>query len=107
MNSLDDISSFLRNELSESAFNYEELDAELGLTVGTIVRILDAAGDYSVMQLMVVLDQFDLELDIFSKDALLWMKDGPHGPAPESTVKTKVQIAVERTRAQSASPKEG
>ncbi|VVE49673.1 hypothetical protein PEP31012_04634 [Pandoraea eparura] len=106
MKSLDDISCFLRNELSEKAFNYDALDTELGLAEGTIVRILDAAGDYSVVELMVVLDRFGLELDIFEQIALKKMKEGPADPAPELTVKTKVQIAIEHVRAQSASPKE-
>lgn len=104
--SLDDISFFLRNELSEKAFNYSTLDNELGLSEGTIVRILDAAGDYSVMELMVVLGRFGLELDIFDQIALNKMKGGLTGPAPELTIKTKVQIAVDRIREQSASPKE-
>lgn len=106
MKTLEDISCFLRNELSEKAFNYDALDAELGLAEGTIVRILDAAGDYSVVELMAVLDRFDLELHIFEQIALKKMKVGPAGQAPEVTVKTKVQIAVERVRMQSASPKE-
>jgi serine/threonine-protein kinase HipA len=106
MKSLDDISSFLRNELSESAYDYEALDAELDLRAGTIVRILDAAGDYSVMELIVVLDRFGFELEIFDKEVLKKMKAEPAGPASETTVKTKVQMAVDRIREQSVSPKE-
>ncbi|MCA1326394.1 hypothetical protein [Herbaspirillum sp. alder98] len=106
MNSLDDISNFLRNELSERAFNYSALDIELGLAEGTIVRILDAAGDYSVMELMTVLDRFGLELDIFESDELKRMKGQGNGLAAEPTVRTKVQIAVDRLREQPASPKE-
>lgn len=106
MKSLDDISSYLRNALSNSAYNYDVLDAELGLSAGAIVRILDATGDYSVMELMVVLDRFGLELEIFEQIELRRMREGPRGLAPDSLVKTKVQVAVERIRAQHASPEE-
>jgi len=91
MKTLDDISSYLRNALSNSAYDYEVLDAELGLAAGTIVRILDAASDYSAMELMVVLERFGLELDIFEQKELQRMR----GPSPELAVKTKVQIAVD------------
>ncbi|WP_162292103.1 hypothetical protein [Herbaspirillum aquaticum] len=65
----------------------------------------DAAGDYSVVELMVVLDRFGLELDIFEQIALKKMKEGPAGPAPDLTIKTKVQIAVDRIREQPTSSK--
>ncbi|WP_156425890.1 type II toxin-antitoxin system HipA family toxin [Herbaspirillum rubrisubalbicans] len=96
MKSLDDISNFLRNALSETAYNYEAIDAELGFAAGAIHRILDATGDYSVMELMAVLDWFGLEIDIFDQKALQRMKEGPQGVAPELVVKTKVKIAVDR-----------
>lgn len=95
MKTLDDISAYLRNALSNSAYDYDEIDAELGLAAGTIVRILDATGDYSVMELMVVLNRFGLELDIFDQIELKKIKEGPRGPSPELTVKTRVQIAVD------------
>jgi serine/threonine-protein kinase HipA len=95
MKTLDDISSYLRNALSNSAYDYEVLDAELGLAAGTIVRILDAASDYSAMELMVVLERFGLELDIFEQKELQRMREGSRGPSPELAVKTKVQIAVD------------
>lgn len=104
MKTIDDISSYLRNALSHSAFDYESLDKELGLAEGTIVRILDATGDYSAAELMVVLDRFGLELDIFDQKDLQRMREGPRGRAPANPIKTKVQIAVERIGAQSVSP---
>lgn len=106
MRNIEDISDFLRNELSERAYNFDDLDEELGLRAGSILRILDATGDYSVTELLVVLDRFGLEIDIFDKEALKRMKEGPNGPAPELAVKTKVQVAVERIRAQHASHEE-
>lgn len=95
MRSIEDISDFLRNELSQCAYNYDDMDEELGLRAGTILRILDATGDYSVTELLVVLDRFGLEIDIFEQKELKRMKEGPRGLAPELAVKTKVQIAVD------------
>lgn len=46
MRNIEDISDFLRNELSERAYNFDDLDEGLGLRAGTILRILDATGDY-------------------------------------------------------------
>lgn len=99
MKTLDDISSYLRNALSHSAYNYDEIDVELGLAEGTIVRILDAAGDYSVIELMAVLERFSLELDIFEKEELKMLTRGPREIAPPLGVKTKVQIAHDRLAA--------
>lgn len=106
LKTLDDISSYLRNALSNSAYNYDDIEVELGLAEGTIVRILDAAGNYSAAELMVVLDRFGLELDNCDQKQLQRMREGSRGLAPENTVRTKVQIAVERIGAQSASPEE-
>ena len=103
MKTLADISSYLRNALSHSAYNYDEVDVELGLAEGTVVRILDAAGDYSVIELMAVLERFGLELEIFDQQELKKMKEGPRGMAPPPVVKTKVHIAVDRLAAMSGS----
>lgn len=103
MKSLEDISNFLRYELSQYGFSYSPKDSDLGLTDGTIARILDGAGDYSVRELMVLLDRLGFELDIFDKEVLRHMREGPVGPAAESLVKTQVQIAVERIRTHSNS----
>lgn len=102
MKNIEDISDFLRNELSQCAYNYDDLDEELGLRVGTILRIVDATGDYSVIELMAVLERFGLELDIFEKEELKMMRDGPRGPSPKLGVKTKVQIALDRLASTSA-----
>lgn len=91
-----DISGFLRNELSQYAFNYEDLDASLGFAAGTIVRMLDDQGDYSVMELMALLDRFGCEIAIFDKDVLQQLIDGPNGPASELKVKTGVQLALDK-----------
>ncbi|QDD66660.1 hypothetical protein EJD96_22085 [Herbaspirillum seropedicae] len=106
MKSLEDISNFLRYELSQYGFSYSPQDSELGLAEGIVARILDGAGDYSVRELMVLLDRLGFELDIFDKEVLMLMREGAAGPAPESAVKTKVQIAVERIRLQSVPDKE-
>lgn len=105
MKSLEDISNFLRYELSQYGFSYAPLDSELGLVEGTVARILDGAGDYSVRDLMVLLEKIGFELDIFDQAVLKQMRDGPAGPAPESPVKTNVQIAVERVHVPSGSPR--
>ncbi|MDR6584335.1 hypothetical protein [Herbaspirillum frisingense] len=103
MKTIDDISSFLRYELSLKTYNHSGLDAELGLVEGTFVRILDGAGDYTVMELMAVLKKLGFELEIFDQEVLRHMREGPAGPVQESPVKTKVQIAVERIRTHSNS----
>jgi hypothetical protein len=102
MKSLEDISNFLRYELSQYGFSYSPQDSELGLAAGTVARILDGASDYSVRDLMILLEKLGFELDIFDKEVLRHMREGPVGPAPESPVKTQVQIAVERVRTQSS-----
>ncbi|NUT61916.1 hypothetical protein [Herbaspirillum sp. C9C3] len=102
MKSLEDISNFLRYELSQYGFSYSPQDSELGLVEGTVARILDGAGDYSVKELMVLLEKLGFELDIFDKEVLRHMREGPVGPANESLVKTQVQIAVERFRTQAS-----
>ncbi|WDZ97321.1 hypothetical protein Herbaro_05905 [Herbaspirillum sp. WKF16] len=79
------------------------MDSDLGLAEGTVARILDGAGDYSVRELMVLLEKLGFELDIFDKEVLRHMRERPAGPSPESPVKTQVQIAVERIRSQSNS----
>jgi serine/threonine-protein kinase HipA len=98
MKTLTDISGFLRNELSQYAFNYDDLDASLGFAAGTIVRILDEEGDYSVMELMALLDRFGCEIAIFDKKVLQQLIVGPNGPAPELKVKTGVQRARDKLR---------
>jgi len=107
MKSLEDISNFLRYELSQYGFSYAPLDSELGLPEGTVARILDGSGDYSVRELMILLERLGFELDIFDKDVLEQMRGGAAGQAPETSVKTKVQIAVERIRTMSGSPTGG
>lgn len=106
MKSLEDISNFLRYELSQYGFSYSPQDSELGLAEGTVARILDGAGDYSVRELMVLLDRLGFELDIFDKEVLARMREGPAGQAPESPVKTNVQIAVERVHVPLGSPRQ-
>lgn len=103
MMDIEKISDYLRNVLSHQAYNYEELDASLGLAEGTIVRMLDASGDYSVTELMIVLERFGLELEIFNQNELKKMKEGPRGLPPPLAVKTKVKIAVDRLAAVSGS----
>ncbi|MBP0599160.1 hypothetical protein J8I26_13655 [Herbaspirillum sp. LeCh32-8] len=103
MKSLEDISNFLRYELSQYGFSYSPQDSELGLTEGTVARILDGAGDYSVRELMVLLARLGFELDIFDKEVLEQMKGGSAGQAPGSPVMTKVQIAVGRIQAPAGS----
>lgn len=98
MKNLSDISGFLRNELSQYAFNYDNLDASLGFAVGTTVKMLDEQGDYSVMELMALLDRLGYEIAIFDKKALQQLRDGPNGPAPPLTVKTGVQLALDKLR---------
>lgn len=93
-----DISNFLRNELNQYAFNYDDLDASLGFVVGTIIKMLDEQGDYSVMELMALLDRLGYEIGIFDKKILQKFIDGPNGPAPELTVKTGVQLARDKIR---------
>lgn len=100
MKTLADISSFLRYELDQITFNYGTVDTELGLAEGTFVRVLDGAGDYSVTELMAVLQRLGFELDIFDIEVLKQMRDGPAGPTAESPVKTQVEISVERIRTQ-------
>lgn len=100
MKTLADISSFLRYELDQITFNYGTVDTELGLAEGAFVRILDGAGDYTVTELMAVLQRLGFELDIFDSEVLKRMRVGPSGPAPESPIKTQVEIAVERIRTQ-------
>ncbi|AKZ64671.1 hypothetical protein F506_20230 [Herbaspirillum hiltneri N3] len=96
MKNLSDISDFLRNELSQYAFNYDDLDASLGFSAGTIVKILDEQGDFSVMELMSLLDRLGYEIAIFDKKVLQQFIDGPNGPAPPLTVKTGVQLALDK-----------
>ena len=98
MKNLSDISGFLRNELSQYAFNYDHLDASLGLAVGTTVKMLDEQGDYSVMELMTLLDRLGYEIAIFDKKVLQQLIDGPNGPAPPLTVKTGVQLALDKLK---------
>lgn len=107
MKSLEDISNFLRYELSQYGFSYSPQDAELGLAEGTVARILDGTGDYSVRELMILLEQLGFELDIFDQVVLRQMREGPAGPALEPAVKTKVQIALGRVRVLSGSPEGG
>ena len=57
MKSLEDISNFLRYELSQYGFSYSPEDSELGLAEGTVACILDGAGDYSVKELMILLER--------------------------------------------------
>lgn len=96
MKTLAEISGFLRNELSQYAFNYDDLDVKLGFAAGTIVRMLDEQGDYSAMELMTLLNRLGYEIAIFDKKALQQLIDGPRGPAPEPTVKTGVQLALDK-----------
>jgi hypothetical protein len=96
MKNLSDISGFLRNELSQYSFNYDDLDASLGFAAGTIVKILDEQGDYSVMELMALLDRLGYEIAIFDKKMLQQLSEGPNGPAPPLTVKTGVQLALDK-----------
>lgn len=98
MKNLSDISDFLRNELSQYAFNYDDLDAILGFSAGTIVKILDEQGDFSVMELMSLLDRLGYEIAIFDKKVLQQFIDGPNGPAPPLAVKTGVQLALDKLR---------
>jgi len=106
MKTLEDISNFLRYELSQYGFSYAPLDSDLGLAEGTVARILDGPGDYSVRDLMVLLEKLGFELDIFDKEVLRKMREGPVGQANESAIKTGVQLAVERVRVESVASSE-
>jgi hypothetical protein len=106
MKTLADISGFRRYELGQYAFNYDDLDASLGFTAGTIVRMLDEEGDYSVTELMVLLDRLGFELVIFDKKALQRLIEVPNRPTSELTVKTGVQLAIDKIHALSE-PREG
>jgi hypothetical protein len=101
MKTLADIAAFLQNELSQYAFNNDDLDVSLGLSIGTINKILDEQDDYTIAALIAVLDRFGYEIAIFDKNVLRRLMEGPNGLPAELKVKTGAQVALDKLRAAS------
>ena len=80
MNSINEVSSELRNALERSHLKQYELRESAGMSRQTLANVLKGTADYKLSTLLALADRLGLELLLLPKEAARGLK--PQAPVP-------------------------
>lgn len=99
-----EIAQALRNALAHRRIPQTILKEQAGLSQRTLTKVLSGNEDFRVSTLLALADRLGLELVLVPKDAVRAVDAGPVTPP---VVKSRVQLALERTQSRLRKQGEG